>query len=156
MLKVFWCFGKHCSYHLKGATFYAACSRKPKFHFLYRVKKNPPWALSWVEWIHSKSVHPVYLRSVFTVSSHLRLALRRGLVPSGFQTRMLYAHFRTVSRYSHGLMLVQVFSGCGINVMQTRSFISSVMNDVYSSACTLRLRGRQSGLSCTESKGAVL
>jgi hypothetical protein len=37
-------------------------------------------------------VHPTPLRSILILSSHLRLGLPRGLFPSGFATKILYAY----------------------------------------------------------------
>jgi hypothetical protein len=41
--------------------------------------------------VHSILSHPISLRSILILSTHLRLGLRRGLVHSGFPTNILYA-----------------------------------------------------------------
>jgi hypothetical protein len=48
------------------------------------------WPLSWARAIHSISPHPISLRSLLILSSHLRLGLHSGLFPSDFLTRIIY------------------------------------------------------------------
>jgi len=47
-------------------------------------------SLFWVRCIHSTPSHPVSLRSILILSSHLRLGLPSGLFPAGFVPRILY------------------------------------------------------------------
>jgi hypothetical protein len=42
------------------------------------------WSLSWARSIQSLPSHPTSLRSILIVSTHLRLGLPSGLLPSGF------------------------------------------------------------------------
>jgi hypothetical protein len=42
------------------------------------------WSLSWARWIQSKPSHPISVRSILILSTHLRLDLISGLFPSGF------------------------------------------------------------------------
>jgi hypothetical protein len=48
-------------------------------------------SLSWARSIQSILSHPISLRSILTLSTHLRLDLHSGLFPSGFPTNILYA-----------------------------------------------------------------
>ena len=48
-------------------------------------------SLFWASPIHSIYPHPTSWRSVVTLSTHLRLGLPSGLLPSGFPTKTLYA-----------------------------------------------------------------
>jgi hypothetical protein len=47
--------------------------------------------LSWAKWIQSTSPNHISLRSILTLSSHQRLGLPSGLLPSDLPTKMLYA-----------------------------------------------------------------
>ena len=50
-------------------------------------------SLSWASSIQSTHSHPTSRRSILLLSSHLRLGLPSGLLPSGFSTRTLYTPF---------------------------------------------------------------
>jgi hypothetical protein len=47
------------------------------------------WSLSWALSIQSTPSHPICLRSILILSTHLRLDLPSGLFPSGFPTNHL-------------------------------------------------------------------
>jgi hypothetical protein len=49
------------------------------------------WSLSWARSIQCIPSHPISLRSVLILSTHLRLGLSSGLFASGFPTKMLYS-----------------------------------------------------------------
>jgi len=49
-------------------------------------------SLSWTRSINSLPPHPTSLRSILLLSSHLRLCLPSGFVPSGFPTKTLYTY----------------------------------------------------------------
>jgi hypothetical protein len=49
------------------------------------------WSLSWASSIQSIPSHPIFLRSILILSTHLRLGLPSSLFPSGFPTNILYA-----------------------------------------------------------------
>jgi hypothetical protein len=56
-------------------------------------------SLQWVILNQSTSSHPVYLRSIFILSSHLRLGLPGGLFPSDCPTTILYAFLISYACY---------------------------------------------------------
>jgi len=83
-------------------------SRNPKVH--YRTHKRPPLSLSWPSPIQSIYPHPAFWRSILILSTHLRLGLPSGFLPSGFPTKTLYtdvssSHTRYMPRPSHGTIL---------------------------------------------------
>ena len=55
-------------------------------------------SLSWANSIQSSQPPPTSWRSIFNISSHLRLGLPNGLFPSGFSTRTLCAHPSPIPR----------------------------------------------------------
>jgi hypothetical protein len=67
------------------------------------------WSLSWARSPQSIPPHPIFLRSILILSTHLRLGLPSGLFPSGFPTNILYAFLHTAYSQkpfysdSHGL-----------------------------------------------------
>ena len=61
----------------------------PKVH--YRIHKCPPPAPVLSSSIQSIPAHPTSWRSILILSSHLRLGLPSGLLPSGLPTKTLYA-----------------------------------------------------------------
>jgi hypothetical protein len=55
------------------------------------TKRFLHWSLSWARWIQSIPTHPIFLRFILIIFSHLHLYLACGLFPSGFPTKTLYA-----------------------------------------------------------------
>jgi hypothetical protein len=49
------------------------------------------WSLSWARSIQSITVHPISLRYILIISTHLRIGLPSGFFPFGFPTNVLYA-----------------------------------------------------------------
>jgi hypothetical protein len=63
--------------------------RNMKVH--HRVHKSPPLVPILSHSIQTIPSHPISLRSILILSTHLRLGLPSGLFPSGFPTNILYA-----------------------------------------------------------------
>jgi hypothetical protein len=70
-----------------------------KFALFYRTRRyitvftrTRHWNLSWARWIQSTHSHPMSLRSIIILLSHLRLGLPGGLCPQIFQPK-LCKHF---------------------------------------------------------------
>jgi hypothetical protein len=59
------------------------------------------WFLPWARSIQSIPSHPISLRSIAVLSTHLRLGLSSGLFHSGFSTNILYAFLFTFPCPSH-------------------------------------------------------
>jgi hypothetical protein len=59
--------------------------------FITVFTRARPLSLSWARLIQSMSPHPTSRRSILILSSHLRLGLPSGLLPSGFPSKALYA-----------------------------------------------------------------
>ena len=80
----------------------------PKVHSAFTNDRH--LSLSWASSIQSVPPHPTSWRLVLILSSHLRLGLPSGLVPSGFPTKFLYTsllspHTRYMPRPSHSSLL---------------------------------------------------
>ena len=65
-------------------------------------------SLSWAIFIQSMPPHPTSRRSILILSSHLRLGLSSGLLPSGFPTKTLYAPL--LSPYAPNVLFYVHFS----------------------------------------------
>ena len=66
----------------------------PAFHgtrrFITALTSVRQLSLSWASPIQSIYPHPTYSRSILILSTHLRLGLASGQLPSGFPTKTLY------------------------------------------------------------------
>jgi hypothetical protein len=73
----------------------AATQNFPTFYgtrrFITALTRALYWSLSFATSIQSPPSHPISLRSILILSTHLRFGLPSGLVPSGFPTNILYA-----------------------------------------------------------------
>jgi hypothetical protein len=66
----------------------------PEFYgtrrFIMEFRRALHWSPLWARLIKSIPFHPISLRSILILSTHLRLGLPSGLLPSGFPTNILH------------------------------------------------------------------
>jgi hypothetical protein len=76
-------------------------------HFLWYPKfiavltRERHRSVSGARWIHSIPQHPIFLRSILVLSSHLYLGLPSGLFTSGFPTEILLIFLSLITDASH-------------------------------------------------------
>ena len=83
-----------CRVLLEKLTGLQLVKKVPAFHgtwrFITALTSVRHLSLSWARPIQSIYPHPTSWRSIITLSTHLRLGLPSGLLPSGFPTKTLY------------------------------------------------------------------
>ena len=83
-----------CRVLLKKLTGWQLVKKFSAFHwtrrFITALKSVRHLSLSWASPIQSIYSHPNSWRSILILSTHLRLGLPSGLLPSGFPTKNLY------------------------------------------------------------------
>ena len=83
-----------CRVLLEKLTGLQLVKKFPAFHgtrrFITAITSLRHLSLSWASPIQSIYPHPTSWRSVLILSTHLRLGLPSGLLPSGFPTKNLY------------------------------------------------------------------
>ena len=90
-------------------------------------------SLSWASPIHSIYPHPPSWRSILILSTHLRLGLPSGLLPSGFPTKTLYTTLSSPIRATCSAHLILLdFITRTILGEQYKPFSSSLCNLLHS------------------------
>ena len=83
-----------CRVLLENLTDLQLVKKFPAFHgtqrFITALTNVRHMSLSWANPIQSIYPHPTSWRSILILSTHLRLGLPSGLLPSGFPTKTLY------------------------------------------------------------------
>ena len=83
-----------CRVLLEKLTGLQLVKKFPAFHgtrkFITALTSVRHLSLSWASPIHSIYPHPTSWRSILLLSTHLRLGLSSGLLPSGFTNKTLY------------------------------------------------------------------
>jgi hypothetical protein len=75
--------------------------------FITVFKRALHLSLSWARSIQSITSHPISLRSILILFTHLRLGLPSGLLHSGFQTNILY-WFESPDHSNYTWRIIQV------------------------------------------------
>ena len=82
----------------------------PAFHgtrrFITALTSVRHLSLSWASPIQSIYPHPISWRSILILSTHLRLGLPSGLLPSGFPSKTLYTPFSSPIRVTCPAQLI--------------------------------------------------
>ena len=83
-----------CRVLLEKLTGWQLVKKFPAFHgtrrFITALTSVPHLSLSWTSPIQSIYTHPTSWRSILILSTHLRLGLPSGLLPSGLPSKTLY------------------------------------------------------------------
>ena len=83
-----------CRVHLQKLTGLQLVRKFPAFHgttrFITALTSDRHLSVSWTSPIQSIYPHPTSWRSILILSTHQRLGLPSGLLPSGFPTKTLY------------------------------------------------------------------
>jgi hypothetical protein len=120
------------------------------------------WSLSWAISIQPTPSHPISLRSILILSTHLRLGLRSGLFPSGFPTNILYAFlFSPIratcpahkSKVNNLITLFLLFVGSWWTDMHLMIYVFSlayIKKIQFSHACILEYCGPNTYLKVTK------
>ena len=126
-----------CRVLLEKLTGLQLVKKFPAFHgtrrFITTLKSVRHLSLSWASPILSIYPHPTSWRSILILSTHLRLGLPSGLLPSGFPTKTLYTPLSSPIRATCSAHLILLhFITRTILGEQYKSFCSSLCNLLHS------------------------
>ena len=116
------------------ANWFAASEEIPAFHgtrrFITAFTSVRHLSLSWASPIQSIYPHPTSWRSILILSTHLRLGLPSGLLPSGLSTKTLYNPLSSLIRATCPAYLILLD-------FITRTILGEEYNSFSSSLCSL-------------------
>ena len=123
-----------CRVLLEKLTGLQLVKKFPAFHgtrrFITALTRVRHLSLSWANPIQSTYPHPTSWRSILILSTHLRLGLPSGLLPSGFPSKTLYTHLSSPIRATcpaHLILLDFI----------TRTILGEEYKSLSSSLCSL-------------------
>ena len=134
-----------CRVPLEKLTGLQLVKKFPAFHrtrrFITALTSVRHLSISWASPIQSIYPHPTSWRSILLLSTHLRLGLPIGLLPSGFPTKTLYTPLSSPIRATCPAHLILLdFITRTILGEQFKSFSSSLCN-LFHSTVTSSLLG---------------
>ena len=143
-----------CRILLEKLTGSQLVKKFPAFHgtrrFITALTSGRHLSLSWASPIQSIYSHPTFWRSILILSTHLRLGLPSGLLPSGFPTKTLYTPLSSPIRATCPAHLIHLdFITRTILCEEYKSFSSSLCNLLHSHS-TGRISVNRSILRHTE------
>ena len=126
-----------CRVLLEKLTSLQLVKKFPAFHatrsFITALTSVRHLSLSWASPIQSIYTHPTSWRSIPILSTHLRLGLPSGLLPSGFPTKTLHIPLTTPIRATCPVHLIHLdFITSTILGEEYKSFSSSLCNLLHS------------------------
>ena len=127
-----------CRVLLEKLTGLQLVKKFPAFHgtrrFITALTSVRQLSLSWTNPIQSIYPHPTSWRSILILSTHLRLCLPSGLLPSGFPTKTLYTPLSSPVRATCPAHLILLdFTTRKIFGEEYKSFSSSLCSLLHSS-----------------------
>ena len=126
-----------CRVLLEKLTGLELVKKFPPFHgtrrFITALTSVHKLSLSWASPIQSIYPHPTSWRSILLLSTHLRLGLPIGLLPSRFPSKTLYTPYSSLTRATCPAHLILLdFITCTILGEEYKSFSSSLCSLLHS------------------------
>ena len=126
-----------CRVLLEKLTGLQLVKKFPAFHetrrFITAITSVRQLSLSWASPVQSIYPHPTSWRSILILSTHLRLGLPSGLLPSGFPTKTLYTSHSSPIRATYPAHVILLdFITRIILGEQYKSFSSSLCSLLHS------------------------
>ena len=126
-----------CRVLLEKLTGLQLVKKFPAFHrtrrFITALTSVRHLSLSWVNPVQSIYPHPTSWRSILILSTHLRLGLPSGLLPSGFPSKTLYTSlFSPIRAISPAHLILLDFITRTILGEEYKSFSSPFCNSLHS------------------------
>ena len=134
-----------CRVLLEQLTGLQLVKKFPAFHgtrrFITALTSVSQLSLSWASPIQSIYPHPTSWRSILILSTHLRLGLPIGLLPSGFPSKTLYTP--SPHPYAPHAQPISFFS----ILSPAQYWVRSTGHLVYSNLKVIYVKSRASGIS---------